>query len=129
MNMHISEVVSDILDPVVETYKGGCEIISTEDLIARLEILNGNNKHWNKYSYWVGMVEGRFKCCGICVGTDIGNNPFDEGVPELCQCEEGRRNTNNTNNINSTNSINSTTSPKSEKSPKIPKSPNPKNRM
>ena len=37
MNLHLSEIVSDVLDPVIENYEGGCEIISTEDLIANLD--------------------------------------------------------------------------------------------
>ena len=40
INLHISELVSDILDPIVGTYDGGREKISTEDLIAKSEITN-----------------------------------------------------------------------------------------
>ena len=40
INMHLSELVSDILDPVVSIHKGGREIISTEDMVARAERLN-----------------------------------------------------------------------------------------
>ena len=43
INMHLSEIVSDILDPVVSNYQGGREIISTEDGLARVEGLN--DKH------------------------------------------------------------------------------------
>ena len=33
MNMHISEIISDIVEPLADTFKGGCEVISLEDLI------------------------------------------------------------------------------------------------
>ena len=44
INLHISEIVSDLLDPVVPHIVGGMEIISTEDLIARVEIMNVLNR-------------------------------------------------------------------------------------
>ena len=52
MNRHISEIVSDALDPVVSTYQGGREVISTEDMIARAEIKNEVNKvlEWDGYT-------------------------------------------------------------------------------
>ena len=43
INLHISEIVSDLLDPVVMVFKEGREVISTEDMVARLEILNEKN--------------------------------------------------------------------------------------
>ena len=43
INLHISEIVSDVLDPVVGCYKGGREIISTEDLLAKIEMMNDRN--------------------------------------------------------------------------------------
>ena len=33
-------------------YKEGKEIISTEDMIARVEIMNDRNKGWSSTSYW-----------------------------------------------------------------------------
>ena len=56
INLYISEIVSDILDPVVGEYKGGMEIISTEDMIARAEILNDGNNGWTETSYWGGRA-------------------------------------------------------------------------
>ena len=56
VNMHLSEVVSDILDPVVSTYEGGKEILSTEDMIARLEIKNDENLGWSPTKFWDGMT-------------------------------------------------------------------------
>ena len=70
INMHISEIVSDLLDPVVMLYEGGREIISTEDLLARLEILNYMNRAWTKTSYWMGMKEDEYVACQACSGRD-----------------------------------------------------------
>ena len=40
MNLHLSELVSDILEPVVGSLVGGTEGISTEDLLAQIDELN-----------------------------------------------------------------------------------------
>ena len=85
INLHISEVVSDILDPVVELVEGGKEIISTEDMVAKVEMLNDKMKDWNPGKYWAGMVEEDMIACDECVGTDIGE--YSRGTPELCECE------------------------------------------
>ena len=39
MNLHLSELVSDLLEPVVGTLNG-TEVISTEDLLAQIDELN-----------------------------------------------------------------------------------------
>ena len=41
MNLHLSEVIYDILEPLVGTIKG-CEVISTEDFLARVDNMNEN---------------------------------------------------------------------------------------
>ena len=87
INMHISEMISDILDPVVSTYDGGKEIISTEDMVARLEILNDGNKGWSPTSYWGGMITDEFRACGTCEGTD--DYEWDGNIPEVCKCDDG----------------------------------------
>ena len=46
MNMHLSEILSDILEPIVGTLEGGEEVISTEDLLARIDELNMKFKGW-----------------------------------------------------------------------------------
>ena len=51
INLHISEIVSDVLDPVVTNIKGGREVISTEDMVAHTEILNERNKGWSSIKY------------------------------------------------------------------------------
>ena len=86
INLHISEIVSDIVDPVVGCYRGGREIISTEDMTAKVEILNDRNEGWHKYIYWRGMNEGEFVACMTCLGDD--EYRWSEDYPELCKCED-----------------------------------------
>ena len=71
INLHISEIVSDLLDPVVAHYRGGRDIISTEDMVARVEILNDKEKDWTTSSYWGGMILGEYRACGECQGRKI----------------------------------------------------------
>ena len=85
--MHISEIVSDLLDPVVMLHEGGREVISTEDMLARLEILNNKNRTWTKTSYWKGMKEDEFVACQTCSGRD--DYPGGGGEVEMCECEDG----------------------------------------
>ena len=86
INMNISEIVSDLLDPVVMEYKGGKEVISTEDTVARMEILNDCNSGWTSTSYWGGMIEDEYVACLVCGGES--NYTWDEDTPELCCCED-----------------------------------------
>ena len=87
INLHISEIISDILDPVVTLYKGGKEIISTEDMVARYEIKNEMNKRWSWSSYWRGMVYEEYVACTTCDGTQ--GYVWCDDEPELCSCEDG----------------------------------------
>ena len=84
--MHISKIVSDLLDPVVMTYKGGMEVISTEDTVARMEIMNDWNRGWTPTSYWGGLVEGEYVACLVCSGER--SYSWDDEKPELCCCED-----------------------------------------
>ena len=68
--MHLSELVSDILDPIVNNYDGGKEIISTEDGIARIEGMNMDNQGWSDRSYWGGMETSEYMACDTCRGED-----------------------------------------------------------
>ena len=86
INLHISEIVSDILDPIVDDYIGGKEIISTEDGIARLELVNESNVGWSRNSFWRGMVEGEYKACSVCTGVE--GYVWDDEYPELCTCKD-----------------------------------------
>ena len=62
------------------------EIISTEDMTARVELLNEKMKDWNPGKYWAGMVEEDMVACYECVGSDNGEYSMEN--PELCKCEE-----------------------------------------
>ena len=84
MNIHLSEVISDLVEPLVDKYVGGRENISTEDLIARVVSLNEDNTGWTRWSWWEGKTWGNFIACGTCAGN-WGNN-YDKEVPELCSC-------------------------------------------
>ena len=86
LNMHLSELVSDILDPVVSNYDGGKEIISTEDGIARIEILNNQNEGWHDRSYWGDMETDEYKACTVCRGDE--GYTWDDMSPEVCSCED-----------------------------------------
>ena len=87
INLHLSELVSDILDPVVGHYEGGMEVISTEDLIARMEMLNTRNKGWTSTSFWGGLTTDEYRACQDCIGTD--DYCWDEDDPETCACDDG----------------------------------------
>ena len=57
LNLHISEIILDLLEPLVGTIKGGKELISTEDFIAKVELLNCKMMGWTRSSMWhVGSV-------------------------------------------------------------------------
>lgn len=86
MNIHLSEIVSDFCEPLADNIKGKAEVISTEDLKARLTSLNQKNENWNLRSWWVGKEcqNGMFKACGMC--EEVGEFIFDERSPELCSC-------------------------------------------
>ena len=78
--MQISEIVSDLLDPVVATYRGGKEIISTEDMVARVVLLNKLHEGWSSRSFWRNLVWEEYRC----VGEE--EYRWDDDNPELCCC-------------------------------------------
>ena len=86
MNLHMSEILSDILEPIVENIPGGEEVISTEDFLARIDELNLKFKGWNKNSWWENIMEGDFQCCGKCDGDEL--RPFNIDEPEWCSCSD-----------------------------------------
>ena len=45
--MNLSELVSDIIEPMVGTIEGGTEVISTEDMTANIEEMNEEMDGWN----------------------------------------------------------------------------------
>ena len=86
INLHISEIVSEILDPVVELVMNGREVISTEDLLGKIEILNELMSDWTPGRYWAGMKEDDMVACRTCVGDDKGEYTGDN--IELCVCDQ-----------------------------------------
>ena len=85
MNLHLSEVVSDLVEPLVDKYEGGRENISTEDLIARVVGLNDSNQDWHKWSWWKGQTWGAYEACDNKCAGDWGDIQLNED-PELCKC-------------------------------------------
>ena len=84
MNLYLSEIVSDLVEPLVDRYKGGKENISSEDLIARLVQLNSSNKEWTSWSWWEGATCEDYVGCGHCQG--VWDLEFSREEPELCSC-------------------------------------------
>ena len=76
LNLHLSEIVSDILEPLAENLVDGVEVISTEDLLALVEELNLSMKGWNSLSWWAGWEEDGYVVCDKC-----------EGDTEVCGCQ------------------------------------------
>ena len=74
MNIHLSEVLSEIIEPLVDAYEGGDEIISTEDFKARIETTNEGNTGWTKWRWWGDKttVCGKYVCCMKCMTSNRG---------------------------------------------------------
>ena len=76
--------MSDFIEPVVEKFEGGLEIISTEDMLALIDELNIKMKDWTPTSWWEGVTEGEFVACGDCAGNE--DHEYSDKTPELCKC-------------------------------------------
>ena len=87
IGLHLSEIVSDLIEPMVGRIEGGREIISGEDLLARVDKINVENRGWTPVSWWAGKNSGNFEACELCIGDD--EYVWDEGEPELCKCKGG----------------------------------------
>ena len=95
MNIHLSEVLSEIIEPLVDAYEGGDEIISTEDFKARIEITNEGNTGWSKWGWWVKKSTkcGKYVCCDKCeitersppkpAGSEIEEQILDHGEENI----------------------------------------------
>ena len=88
MNLHLSEIVSDIIEPLVGVLEGGREVISCEDLTARLEKVNLKNENWNPYSWWEGKTAGEYIACSKCIGKIFPTYDTMGEIPDLCSCEQ-----------------------------------------
>ena len=88
--LHLSEIISDVVEPMVGLMKRGREVISTEDLLAKIEKLNKSMSDWTPLSWWEGKESNGYISCGTCVGETEYN--FDENNPEMCCCAQQARN-------------------------------------
>ena len=87
MNIHLSELLSGVLEPVADQFRDGNEVISTEDFVARLVEYNQKVAGWSLGGWWDGKLdaEGKFVACGNCLG-DL-TRAYDAEDPELCVCQ------------------------------------------
>ena len=85
MNLYLSEVVSDIIEPIVGTIEGGEEVVSTEDLLANIEGINSSNMEWSNISWWEGKESNSVVGCGRCT-DDVPDNLRSLEKPEKCRC-------------------------------------------
>jgi hypothetical protein len=46
INLHLSELVSQILEPIASSLVGGLETISCKDMLSKFDILNTKNANW-----------------------------------------------------------------------------------
>ena len=89
MNIHLSEALSEFVEPLVDAYEGGREVISSEDYMAHVEELNEGNIGWNKWSWWEGRKHVRenestiveYIACSVC--------ELREGLPPTPTPEDG----------------------------------------
>ena len=75
------------MESVVTAYKGGVEIISTEDMLAKWDKLNARHEGWTAGTWWDGYEEDGLVACGKCLGDD-------DTMPELCTGTGGEGETN-----------------------------------
>ena len=84
INLHLSEIVSDVLEPMVGRVTGGYEVISTEDTLARLEDVSESMRDWTPSSWWEGRVFEGWTACSKCVS--LADYVWNEDKPSLCRC-------------------------------------------
>ena len=86
MNMHLSEMISEVVEPVADVYKHGFEAISTEDLLANFMMVDKMYEGWSPTKWWDGLTDesGMYEACGVCVGKE--EYEYDEENPEFCKC-------------------------------------------
>ena len=58
MNLYLSEIVSDIMEPLVGNIKDGKEVISTEDMLANVRVTNHGMEGWHPGHASDGVHEG-----------------------------------------------------------------------
>ena len=55
LNLNLSELISEVCEAASLSFPDSKEVISTEDLIARIVGMNGRRSNWSKYSWWEGV--------------------------------------------------------------------------
>ena len=86
MNMHLSEIISEILEPVADGVENTCEVVSTEDMIAKMLKKDRSLEGWTRDTWWNGVIYEGYTACMKCVGHE--DYTFDKQNPELCSCME-----------------------------------------
>ena len=68
LNLSLSKIVSEVCEALALHAEDSKEIISTEDMIARIKGLNERRKGWTRFSWWRGKetLDGRYEGCGTC---------------------------------------------------------------
>ena len=84
MNIHLSEIISEVLEPVADEMDGKNEVISTEDMVAKLLEVDRSLMNWNEVEWWRGVVYDGFEACLVCRGDE--KYVLDTNNPELCVC-------------------------------------------
>ena len=84
MNLHLSEMISKLLEPIANNFDGGLETISGEDMLSKIDQLNDKNKDWQKTKN--GGGEGSQQEEQICPGVDYAGGCGSDTPPPLCTC-------------------------------------------
>ena len=79
--MHLSEIISEVLEPVADEMDGKNEVISTEDMVAKLLEVDRSLMNWNEVEWWRGVVYDGFEACLECRGDK--KYVLDTNNPEL----------------------------------------------
>ena len=83
MNLHLSEILYNIVENLVGTLEGS-EVISTEDLLAQVDMMNEELRGWHYGWWWENKVYDKYSACGTCIG--VRGCVMDKDEPELCYC-------------------------------------------
>ena len=78
LNLHLSELVSDLTEPLVGNIECGCEVISMQDMMGEVILVNEDMKGWSESMVWEGIVEDKLVACGQCDMRTIWEYGCDE---------------------------------------------------
>jgi hypothetical protein len=89
MNLHLSEMVSQILEPIASSWVGGLETISCEDMLSQFDKLNIKNADWKPEGrpgqLTSELLEGGGHGGRACPGAYHDSQHSDGGPPPLCE--------------------------------------------